>query len=163
MAARRLTVEILGEARQFNRTLGQVDNRLARFGKTSERASKGIAAIGAGFVASKVVQGLNRATQAASDLNETQSKTQVVFGKAADVVFRFGKTSATSVGLSTQAAEEAAATFGNLFVAMKIGQRPAANMSVGLVKLAGDLASFNNVDPTQVLEDLRSGLVGEVE
>jgi hypothetical protein len=163
VAARRLTVEILGEARQLNRTLGQVDTRMAKFERNTARVSKGVAAIGAGFVASRVVQGLNRATQAASALAETQSKTQVVFGKSAGIIFNFGKTSARSVGLSTQAAEEAAATFGNLFVAMKIGQRPAADMSVGLVKLAGDLASFNNVDPTQVLEDLRSGLVGEVE
>ena len=163
MPTRRFTVEILGEARKLNRTVDQVDNRLARFGKNTERVGHTVTAIGAGFVASKVVEGLNAAGQAASDLNETTSKTQVVFGRAADVVFRFGKTSATSVGLSTQAAEEAAATFGNLFVAMKIGQKPAADMSVGLVKLAGDLASFNNVSPEQVLADLRSGLVGEVE
>lgn len=163
MAARRLTVEILGEARKLNTTLGQVDTRLGRFGKNAERAGKGIAAVGVGFAASKVVQGLNRATQAASDLSETTSKTNVVFGKSAGVILAFGKTSAKSVGLSSQAAMEAAATFGNLFVAMKVGQKPAADMSVGLVKLAGDLGSFNNVDPTQVLEDLRSGLVGEVE
>jgi hypothetical protein len=33
-------------------------------------------------------------------------------------------------------------------------------MSVDIVKLAADLASFNNLDPTLVLEKLRSGLVG---
>ena len=36
-------------------------------------------------------------------------------------------------------------------------------MSEGLIQLAADLASFNDIDPAIVLEKLRSGLVGEVE
>ena len=35
-------------------------------------------------------------------------------------------------------------------------------MSKGLVQLAADLASFNNMNPDEVLMKLRSGLVGEV-
>jgi hypothetical protein len=115
---------------------------------------------GGAEAARRVVLGSIHAT---SDLGETTSKTTRVFGPAADAVFKFGKTSAESVGLSTQKAEEAAATFGNLFTGMKIGQQPAADMSVRMVQLAGDLASFNNADPSQVLQDIRSGLVGEAE
>jgi hypothetical protein len=36
-------------------------------------------------------------------------------------------------------------------------------MSKNLVALASDLASFNNLDPTDVLEKLRAGLAGEAE
>ena len=38
-----------------------------------------------------------------------------------------------------------------------------AEMSQALVELSGDLASFNNVDPTIALEKLRAGLAGEAE
>ena len=58
---------------------------------------------------------------------------------------------------------EASGTFGNLFTAMGMGVEPATDMSLGLVQLAADLGSFNNMEPGEVLEKLRSGLVGETE
>ena len=36
-------------------------------------------------------------------------------------------------------------------------------MSTGLVQLAADLASFNNLNPEEVFLKLQSGIVGEVE
>ena len=36
-------------------------------------------------------------------------------------------------------------------------------MSIGLVRLAGDLASFNNMPTADVLDKLRAGIVGETE
>ena len=46
---------------------------------------------------------------------------------------------------------------------MGMGVEPATDMSLGLVQLAADLGSFNNMEPGEVLEKLRSGLVGETE
>jgi hypothetical protein len=100
---------------------------------------------------------------AASDMNESVSKTRVVFGASSKAVESFAKTAATNLGQSRQQALEAASTFGNLFTAMKIGQKPAATMSTRIVTLASDLASFNNVKPEDALEALRAGLVGETE
>lgn len=100
---------------------------------------------------------------AASDLNESLNKSQVVFGDAAGAIEAFSRTAATSLGLSQQKALEATGTFGNLFVSMGLGQAPAAEMSQQLVTLAGDLASFNNIRPEEALEKLRSGIVGEAE
>jgi hypothetical protein len=94
---------------------------------------------------------------------ESLSKSRVVFGQASKGVEQFGKTAAESMGLSERAAVEAAASFGNLFVTLKLGAKPAAEMSKTLVRLAGDLASFNNVPIEDALLALRSGLVGETE
>jgi hypothetical protein len=105
----------------------------------------------------------NRFSNAASDLNESASKVGVVFGDAARKVEAFGETSARAYGVSKQAAFEASGTFGNLFTTIGLGQATSAEMSVSLVKLAADLASFNNLNPGEVLDKLRSGLVGEVE
>src|SRR3990172_9582882 len=101
--------------------------------------------------------------KAASDLEETRNKVSVVFGEMSEDVLAWGEDSAQAFGQSKQQALEAARTFGNLFTSMGLGKDKSAEMSKGLVELAADLASFNNMDPTVVLEKLRSGLVGEVE
>lgn len=131
----------------------------AGFGRLKSLAV-GIAGI---FAVSKGVEFFKSSIDAASDLNESLSKTRVVFGSSSKEVERFAKNAATSLGQSRQSALESAATFGNLFTAMKLGKPQAADMSQAVVKLAGDLASFNNVRPEEAIEALRSGLVGEVE
>jgi hypothetical protein len=100
---------------------------------------------------------------AASDLNEAASKVDVVFGESAASVAAFAETTTEAFGISERAALEAAGTLGNLVVSMGGSQEAAAEMSTELVGLAGDLASFNNMETADVLEKLRSGLVGEVE
>ncbi len=106
---------------------------------------------------------VNGSIDAASDLNESMSKSGVIFGSASDDVEKFAETADKSLGLSKAAALEAAASFGNLFLGAGRTQKDAAGLSKAMVGLAGDLASFNNLDPTETLEKLRSGLTGEAE
>lgn len=132
------------------------DNVGGIFKKMALVAGGAFAAIGA----ANLIKGT---ISAASDLNESVSKVNVVFGDSAGAVQDFAKTSAKSLGESRQQALEAIGTFGNLFTALKIGQKPAADMGIKLTSLAGDLASFNNVSPDDALIALRAGLVGETE
>lgn len=106
---------------------------------------------------------MKQSIEAASDLNESLSKSRVVFGASARTIEEWGRTMAEAGGLSTQAAVEAAATFGNFLTSLVGSRQKAAEMSMQLVQLASDLASFNNLDPTEVLQKLRSGLSGEAE
>ena len=123
----------------------------------------GLAAVGAGFAISAVRNQLQLAVGAASDLAESTSKSQVVFGRNLQLVRQgLGDTTRT-VLLSEQAALEATATFGNLFSALGLGQAEAANLSPAVVQLAADLASFNNLRVEDTLVAIRAGLVGEVE
>lgn len=127
-------------------------------------AAKGAAAaFGAAFATVKVSDFLGSSIKAASDLAESTSKAGVVFDDSAGKVKAFAETAADALGQSRQQALEATSTFGNLFVSMGLGTNSAADMSIGIVKLASDLASFNNVDPADALDALRSGLVGETE
>jgi len=103
------------------------------------------------------------AVDAASDLSESMSKANVVFGDSAQAIDQFASNSAQSLGISKQAAYEATGTFGNLFTSMGLTQDASADLSMDVVSLSSDLASFNNLDPTEVLEKLRSGLTGETE
>src|SRR3990172_4907086 len=146
----------LGDLRGFESTaLG----RISTFGKNLTLA------LGTALVGGTVIIGkfLLDAVGSASDLSETVSKTNIVFGENADQVLGWSESAAESFGLSQSAALSAAGTYGNLFRAMEIGESASADMSTNLVELAGDLASFNNMDPTEVLEKLRSGLSGETE
>jgi hypothetical protein len=65
--------------------------------------------------------------------------------------------------MSQRQALEAAGTFGNMLVPMGYARREAAGMSQRMVELGADLASFNDADPTETLDALRSGLAGETE
>lgn len=127
--------------------------------KESLLMGKAAAVVGAAVAA----QFAKKIITAASDLNETVSKSTVVFGKNAAAVQTWAKTSAKAFGMSENAALGAASTYGNLFVSLGLAEDASAKMSTQLVELAGDLASFNNVSPEEALDALRSGLVGETE
>ena len=123
----------------------------------------GVAGATVGVAMNAAVGFTKEAIKAASDLAETTSKIGVVFGEGSAAVLDFGKNSAIALGMSTNEALAAAGVYGNLFRSMKIGEEVSADMSVNLVKLAADLASFNNIDPSLALDKLRAGLSGEVE
>jgi hypothetical protein len=140
-------------------------NILAKDNASASLEKVGKAAMGmfTAFAAGKGIDFAKDAIESASDLNESMSKSQVVFGKSNATILQWSQNSAKAMGVSRQEAIESASTFGNFFGAMGIAQDKAAGMSTSIVKLAGDMASFNNADPAQVLEDLRSGLSGQVE
>ena len=124
------------------------------FGASMARAIKAAAiglAVGAAFVGVKTFQFLRQATKDASDLNETVSKSQNIFPKTQAQIQAFAATAATSLGLSRQAALEGAASFGNFFNQIGIGEQASAKMSTGLIQLAADLGSFNNAAPADVM------------
>ena len=106
---------------------------------------------------------MNKTVTDASNLAEAESKVNAVFKTQAGEISKWAKTTSTSLGVSTRAALEAAGTYGNLFQAFGIGQGESAKMSMRLVELAADMASFNNVPIDDALTALRSGLSGETE
>lgn len=131
-------------------------------GAFSEYGKKIGKALVTGIAGYKVAQFTKDSVKQASDLTEQTNKVAVVFGAASGKVLDFSKNSATAFGQSREQALAAAGTFGNLFRTIGLTTDQSANMSDNLVKLAADLASFNNSDPTEVLDALQSGLVGEV-
>ena len=119
--------------------------------------------IGVAFAGTQIVAFAKDTVMAASNMAESLSKVRVVFGEGAEAVEAWGKTAADSMGISNQAALEAAGTYGNLFQAFGLGQGQAQDMSMSLVQLASDMASFNNTSIDDAITALRSGLSGETE
>jgi phage-related protein len=161
-----LLVELGVDSTDFYNEMDRAEGKAHKSGKNILAGIGGaMAGIGTVAVAAMAAVGaaLVSTIQPASDLNETISKTQIVFGDSGAEMVEWGKGSATALGMSQNAALGAAATYGNLFRSMGIGVDTSADMSKNLVGLAGDLASFNNMDPTVVLDSLRAGLTGETE
>lgn len=115
------------------------------------------------FSATQVVQFAKDTVMAASNMAESLSKVRVVFGEGASAVEQWASAAAENMGISNQAALEAAGTYGNLFQAFGLGQGESQKMSQSLVQLASDMASFNNTSIDDAILALRSGLSGETE
>jgi len=140
----------------------ETQNKFGAMSRGMKLAGVAIAAAAAG-AAVGVTRFAAQSVGAASDLDESLSKTRTVFGDASAAVEKFAQDAATNLGLSEQAALEATSTFGNLFTAMGINTGKASSLSQEIVQLAADLASFNNIEVEEAILALRSGLVGETE
>lgn len=95
-------------------------------------------------------------------IGEEASKANVLFGDSARAIQEFAATS-SDIGLSSRAALQASASFGNLFTAIGIGQEQAAEYSLTLTRLAADLASLNNTTVDEAVVALGAALRGESE
>jgi len=160
--ARANIVEVVftGDTSGFTKAAATVETKTESFGSKMKSTFGAITAGAAAFGAVKFFQG---AIDGASDLNESLSKVNVVFGDSGKEIDAWSKNAAKSMGISRRAALESAGTFGNLFGALGFTQEASAGMSKQIVHLASDLASFNNANPQDVLLALRSGLLGEAE
>lgn len=170
-------VSVLPNTKGFHKAIaGDVDDASRRAGQSGGEAAGGAFATGFGkavpliggalgglFAAGKVKQFLGDSINQASDLAESQSKVNVVFGQSAAMVETWSKSASSAMVMSQQQALETAGTYGNLFTALGMTQRAASDLSTQAVQLGADLASFNNADPTDTLLAIRSALVGEYE
>jgi hypothetical protein len=157
--------EIKKAIRDLDSLRTDADKTSGKFGDMSKMAKVAGAAIAAGLAvgAAAAVSFTKDAVMAASNLAESQSKVGVVFGQQAQLVQNWAKNSALAFGQTEQQALEAAGTYGNLFQAFGLTQTAAREMSMTMVELAADLASFNNTSIDDAIEALRSGLSGETE
>jgi phage-related protein len=159
-----LLVKLGLDTSSYDSGLGKASGKAESFASTMLKVGKAVlGAAAVGYAFKKTADFIGDTISMASDLAETTSKVGIVFGGNAQSVIDFGKQAALSLGMSEQAALSAAGTYGNLFRSMGMAESVSADMSTGLVQLAGDLASFNNMNPTDVLDKLRAGLSGETE
>ncbi|MDO4541498.1 MAG: hypothetical protein Q4C00_01530, partial [Bacillota bacterium] len=99
----------------------------------------------------------------ASDLTEVQNVVDVTFGENADQINQWAKSAATAFGLSELQAKQYTGTLGAMMKSMGLTDTEILTMSKDMVGLAGDFASFYNLDPEEAFEKIRSGISGETE
>ena len=98
-----------------------------------------------------------------SAITEVENVVDVAFGSMADKAYEFASTAKEQFGLSELAAKQYSGTMMAMLNASGIAQDAAAEMSIGLAGLAGDLASFYNISTDEAFYKLRSAIAGEVE
>ena len=127
-------------------------------------ATKIAKAIGSAFAVKKVIEFGKAAVGVASDLNEVQNVVDTTFGTAGAIkINEWARNAAEAFGESELQAKQFTSTLGAMFKSMGVSQAATEGMSMSLAGLAGDMASFYNLDPTEAFEKLRSGISGETE
>ena len=130
---------------------------LSKIGPAAVGIGAGVAVVGGAAIAIKGFVG------AASDMNETVSKSNTIFGANAAEINAWASGAAQDFGQSKQGALDAAATFGNMFTQLGIGTDVAGQMSMQMVELASDFASFHNANPAEVIEAQTAAFRGEYD
>lgn len=100
----------------------------------------------------------------ASDLGEVQNVVETTFGaEGAQKIYDWAGGAAEAYGLSRLSAEQYVGTLGAMLKSMGLSEDATLDMSLAMVGLAGDMASFYNLDPQEAFDKLRAGISGETE
>jgi hypothetical protein len=164
-ATRTLTTNFIGKTDSLEKAFKRVNKGSALM---SDKMARGLrmgmgAFAGLGAAAVGAVALVKPMVDAAADVGESLSKNRVLFGDAAEGVAQWAETSTRSFGISRREALEAVGVFGALTHAMGMSGSEGSEMSRTMVRLAGDMASFNNASPEETLVALQAGLRGEAE
>lgn len=99
----------------------------------------------------------------ASDYAENLNKLEVAFGSYASKVRAFTDSALTNYGIDKIRASDMASLFGDMSTGMGMAQGDAADLSMQLVGLAGDISSFKNISQEQAQNALKGIFTGETE
>ena len=156
---RTLKLSLLADVSNFGKGMGKATSDFDKFSKNVATASKvatGVLGVLGGLAASAI--------NAASDLEETRSAIDAVFGeKASRQIQNFARTADRALGQSRQEALSAAQNFGIFGKAAGLADDDLVDFTTTLISLAGDLASFQNTTPEQAIFALGAALRGESE
>lgn len=98
-----------------------------------------------------------------SAITEIENVVDVSFGSMADEAYKFASTAKEQFGLSELAAKQYSGTMMAMMKSSGVAQDAASKMSISLAGLAGDIASFYNIDTDTAFQKIRSGISGEIE
>lgn len=148
-----------GSSEQLDKKLKDVGAKLDKFNK---KAGKLGATLSTRLSLPLAIAG-GAAIKLASDFEESLNKVDVAFGNSSKQVKDFAKTTLQEFGIAEGSALDMAALFGDMATSMGLSQQAAVGMSKELVGLAGDLASFKNIDIEQATTALAGVFTGETE
>lgn len=98
-----------------------------------------------------------------SDLAEVSNVVETVFTSMSDQVKTFSKDAMTQFGMSETMTMKYVGTLGSMARAFNFTEKEAYDMATTLSGLAGDVASFYNIDQEEAFTKLKSVFTGETE
>jgi len=156
--AGKAVVEIFSDTTRLERGLNNAERKLGGFSASAARMGGALIAAG-GAAAAPFAASIG----AASRLQETMNKFDVVFGSQSAAMKAWGDNYAAQVGRSKEQTASFLAGTQDLLVPMGLEPGSARKMSKDITSLAFDLASFNNLQDADVVRDLQSALTGSGE
>lgn len=115
----------------------------------------------------KAIQGLvdfgRSAVDLGSQITEVENVVDVAFDSMSDKAYQFASTAKEQFGLSELAAKTYSGTMMAMLKSSGVAQNAASDMSITLAGLAGDMASFFNLDTDVAFQKIRAGISGEIE
>lgn len=156
--------KVTSNTKQFQRQVQQAENQAKKMRESVGNSFAGIAA-----KATALVGGIGLAAFAkdslklASDLKEVQNVVDTTFGGLSNTINDFSKTTSSQFGISELQAKKYSGTLGAMFKSAGISGTQLTDMSTQLTGLAGDMASFYNLDPDEAFAKLKSGISGMSE
>ena len=149
----------------FNRKQTELGKKAEKTGKLSSKAfsitSKAIKMAGVAAGAAVLYFG-KQSLELASDIKEAQNVIDVTFGTKSPID-SWVQTALKGYGLSELAAKKYTGTLGAMLKSSGLSQDAIVRMSTDLAGLAGDFASFYNLETDEAFEKIRSGISGETE
>ncbi len=112
-----------------------------------------------GYVQDFVSNGI----ELASSLTEVQNVVDTTFGDGAGKIYEWADSAATSFGMSSLQAQQFNGTMGAMLKSMGLTDDAVMQMSTDMVGLAGDMASFYNMNVEDAFYKIRAGISGETE
>jgi len=97
------------------------------------------------------------------DAVESRNLIEVSFGDMTKAADQWAAKMSQDLGLNRYETEKTAGVLFNMTTGMGLGRAAAFEMSTGVVKLAGDMASFRNIPMEEALTKIKAGLTGETE
>lgn len=98
-----------------------------------------------------------------SALTEVENVVRTTFGNYEKLIQDFSKTSIQDFGMSELTAKQVASRFQAMGTAMGFSQGKMADMSLQLTKLTADMASFYDMEQSDVARNLQAVFTGETE
>jgi hypothetical protein len=141
--------------------LKQANAQFAKLGSSVNSLGRNFAV--AGVAIGAIGAGLAKTVQTASSYAESVNAVNVAFGKSAQGIIDFGKTAATTLGVSQVDFNNAAVRF-SAFAERIVGSGGDASKFIAEISTrASDFASVFNIEVSEALQVFQSGLAGEAE
>ena len=131
--------------------------------KSTDAFSRLAKAIGLVMIARKALDTIKTGIDYASDLAEVQNVVDVTFGSATEAINSWSKECLAAYGMNEVSAKRYAGTIGAMLKSSGLAGDAIVDMPKDMVGLAGDMASFYNLDLETAFEKIRSGISGETE
>lgn len=108
-------------------------------------------------------ENIKKSIEFASNLAEVQNVVDVTFGESANEINEWSKTALKAYGLNELSAKKYVGTMGAMLTSTGIAREEIVGMSKDMVALAGDMASFYNLQSEEAFDKIRAGISGETE